>query len=320
MGRRSRYQRSSYTGADFARRHLDEAAAFSREIGGNDKDVKAYFFSLPANELNVILRNYGVKFGAQAEDYARKTFHAWRTGERGMSGLVASRLFSFLPHHMPLSKKYELAENIWVHFGPSSRHYYTIGTSANVNALASIIAVKLDSIVTAYNIPENIKNRFKWLADGDISVEEQLWNYFRNLQKSLAINKVQLEIPVLQRQVHNHTDKTRLVRSELHIHKHIISISVNKNFAEKIEETQHQYVSSSSGCYIATSVYGSHDSPQVLKLRNYRDGVLSKSWHGRAIIRFYYAVSPAMVKWFGGTAWFKRLFRSWIEHFTERLS
>ena len=252
----ARYRRSVYTGADFARRHLDEAAEFSREIGGNDKDVKEYFFSLPANKLDIILTEYGRKFGTEAENYARKTFHAWRTGERGMSGLVARRLFSFLPPHMPLSKKYELAENVWRYFGPSSRHYYAIGPTANVNTLANIIAEKLDSTVTVYNTPENIKNRFQWLGSGDINVEEQLWNYFRQLQKQLAVQKVHLEIPILQRQIINHADKTGLARSELHINKHIISIGVSRNFAEKIQETPNQYIPSAGGYGCALLLVG----------------------------------------------------------------
>lgn len=54
------------------------------------------------------------------------------------------------------------------------------------------------------------------------------------------------------------------------------------------------------GCYIATCVYGSYDCPQVWTLRRYRDNVLAESALGRAFIRFYYAVSPRLVKVFGG--------------------
>jgi len=49
------------------------------------------------------------------------------------------------------------------------------------------------------------------------------------------------------------------------------------------------------GCYIATLAYGSYDDPQVLKLRKYRDEVLSETKLGRLFIWSYYAVSPHMV-------------------------
>ena len=56
------------------------------------------------------------------------------------------------------------------------------------------------------------------------------------------------------------------------------------------------------GCYVATCVYGSYDCPQVWTLRRFRDNMLAESRPGRAFIRVYYAVSPTLVKWFGGDA------------------
>lgn len=62
-----------------------------------------------------------------------------------------------------------------------------------------------------------------------------------------------------------------------------------------------------SGCYIATAVYGSYDCPPVWTLRRYRDCVLSKTWYGRLFIHTYYAISPTIVRWFGGAKWFTLL-------------
>lgn len=50
------------------------------------------------------------------------------------------------------------------------------------------------------------------------------------------------------------------------------------------------------GCYIATAVYGSYDSPPVMTLRRYRDETLERSALGRAFIRSYYRVSPPLAK------------------------
>ncbi|HXK50400.1 MAG TPA: tetratricopeptide repeat protein [Clostridiales bacterium] len=46
------------------------------------------------------------------------------------------------------------------------------------------------------------------------------------------------------------------------------------------------------GCFIATAVYGSYDSPEVLVLRKFRDEVLEKNILGRAFIRIYYKFGP----------------------------
>ena len=75
----------------------------------------------------------------------------------------------------------------------------------------------------------------------------------------------------------------------------------------------------SGGCYVATAVYGSYDCPQVWTLRRYRDYTLAETWHGRAFIRIYYAVSPTLVKWFGHTEWFKKLWKGRLDRMVEKL-
>jgi hypothetical protein len=72
-------------------------------------------------------------------------------------------------------------------------------------------------------------------------------------------------------------------------------------------------------CYIATAVYGSYDCPQVQILRNYRDDVLSNTWHGRTFIRLYYATSPTVVKFLGKKEWFNKFFRKRLDALVEML-
>lgn len=77
--------------------------------------------------------------------------------------------------------------------------------------------------------------------------------------------------------------------------------------------------SSGGGCYVATAVYGSYDCPQVWTLRRYRDYTLAETWHGRAFIKAYYAISPTLVKWFGHTEWFKKMWRGKLERMVAKL-
>ena len=78
-------------------------------------------------------------------------------------------------------------------------------------------------------------------------------------------------------------------------------------------------VSSNSGCYIATCVYGSYDCPQVWTLRRFRDDTLDATWYGRLFIRCYYAISPTLVKWFGNTTWFKKIWRGPLDLLVTKL-
>ena len=78
--------------------------------------------------------------------------------------------------------------------------------------------------------------------------------------------------------------------------------------------------SKSGGCYVATSVYGSYDCPQVWTLRRYRDYRLAKTWYGRTFIKAYYATSPSLVKWFGETSWFRSLWKGVLDKKVTKLN
>lgn len=75
----------------------------------------------------------------------------------------------------------------------------------------------------------------------------------------------------------------------------------------------------SGGCYVATAVYGSYDCPQVWTLRRFRDYILAETWYGRAFIHTYYAISPTLVKWFGKTEWFKKMWQGKLDRLVAKL-
>lgn len=94
----------------------------------------------------------------------------------------------------------------------------------------------------------------------------------------------------------------------------------NKEIAKMIKEKYPEIEKgSSSGCYVATAVYGSYDCPQVWTLRRYRDYTLAETWYGRAFIRAYYAISPTLVKWFGKTTWFKKMWKGKLDRMVADL-
>lgn len=90
---------------------------------------------------------------------------------------------------------------------------------------------------------------------------------------------------------------------------HTMPIDANENRPLHVEPPQKR----KNGCYVATAVYGSYDCPQVWTLRRYRDNVLGSTWYGRLFIRLYYAVSPTLVKWFGKTRLFNKIWRKKLD-------
>ena len=77
--------------------------------------------------------------------------------------------------------------------------------------------------------------------------------------------------------------------------------------------------SSSDGCYIATDVYGSYDCPEVWTLRRFRDEYLKGSVFGRLFVRFYYAVSPGLVRRVGGRDFFRKPVKRVLDQFVIHL-
>ena len=79
------------------------------------------------------------------------------------------------------------------------------------------------------------------------------------------------------------------------------------------------YKSTKSGCYVATCVYGSYDCPEVWTLRRFRDSTLANTFYGRIFIKIYYATSPTVVKLFGNTKWFKKMWKGKLDKLVEKL-
>jgi len=77
--------------------------------------------------------------------------------------------------------------------------------------------------------------------------------------------------------------------------------------------------SSSSGCYIATCVYGSYDCPEVWTLRRFRDYRLMETVPGRAFVKFYYRVSPTVVRLFGDSQVFRGVWRWFLDKWVVKL-
>lgn len=64
-----------------------------------------------------------------------------------------------------------------------------------------------------------------------------------------------------------------------------------------------------SGCFIATAVYGSYYDDNVVVLRRFRDNILLVNPYGRALVSFYYWVSPPIANLLKKVPLLRNLFR-----------
>ncbi|WP_456663548.1 hypothetical protein [Bradyrhizobium sp. LB13.1] len=229
-GRSSYYSREN-RGREIARQHVAEAEQLSRELGGTDEDVKSYFFSLPARELQIILDLYEHHYGAQARNYANTTIANWRTGKRRMSGQTATRLFRLLPPVMPLQKKYQLISNLWDHCGPTSKKILRVGLDANVDEILSHVRQHIESVIVHYRIPDNLEKRFEWLSAGDSLIKQDLLGHLRQREKSLVIEGARLQLPVML--THLRTEQglnTHRLAQVLKVGRHELEVTLERDF------------------------------------------------------------------------------------------
>jgi aryl-alcohol dehydrogenase-like predicted oxidoreductase len=55
----------------------------------------------------------------------------------------------------------------------------------------------LYSVVDEYQVPDPLRKRFEWLADGDVNAYQTLLNYFLNQDRELAVSTFRKKLPVL---------------------------------------------------------------------------------------------------------------------------
>lgn len=75
-----------------------------------------------------------------------------------------------------------------------------------------------------------------------------------------------------------------------------------------------------NGCYIATSVYGSYNCPEVWTLRRFRDNKLATNIIGKLFIKLYYFISPTLVRVFGKKNWFQTFWKKRLDKFVINLN
>lgn len=88
---------------------------------------------------------------------------------------------------------------------------------------------------------------------------------------------------------------------------------------QMITQTETKINGGSGGCFIATFVYGSYDASEVLLLRHYRDTVLEKSKSGAIFTKFYYFISPSLVKIFARVPFTKGIIKKLIDKIVNKI-
>ena len=130
-------------------------------------------------------------------------------------------------------------------------------------------------------------------------------------------------LPVIDREIEKYTKKNDKKCSYcFYLGNRTVSLFFEREelaLEEFLKEKKFHLNEIRSGCYVATCVYGSYNAREVWVLRRFRDDFLARSLAGRAFIRFYYAVSPTLVRRFGNRPWFVSSNKKVLDRFVRRL-
>lgn len=93
------------------------------------------------------------------------------------------------------------------------------------------------------------------------------------------------------------------------------------SYIEEIKNgKQDKKVNGKKGCYIATAIYGSYECEEVFVLRRYRDDYLSNKILGRLFIKFYYKVSPSLIKYIKKNSLLEKIIKKFLDRKVNKIS
>lgn len=205
-----------------AEKHIEEAQKLEAELGSSVQHVKEYLYSLSGNDLNAILNEYEklilseekeqkVGGARSAKAYAKKTLEKWKSGETEMSGLVAQRFFKILPHFMPLEVKYGLIDKLCAHLEDLANHTklktFYVGRDFDINQLITNVKEYYEKTINSYEITEDLKSRFNWLSQNDVTVKKLLVDYFKNKRRDLEIAELKNMLVMLSNKLQDANGK-----------------------------------------------------------------------------------------------------------------
>ncbi|EJE8579506.1 hypothetical protein M5219_002390 [Vibrio vulnificus] len=208
-------------------RHIEEAKELTKQLGGTDQDVKKWFFNLSGTTFENIMQEYKQLHGVKAYDYALQTIPSWRTGQRKMSGMVAERLFNLIPKHMPIEDKFKLVDSLWKFTTISSKVLIRTNKDTDIQDIVNLLKSEVNRINTDWKIPENLSNRFTWLAGNDSTTYQKLLCHIVDQERQLIATMLPNQITELLKNYNNEwSESSNYFSHTVEIGKHCVEIRI----------------------------------------------------------------------------------------------
>ena len=182
-----------------------------RLFGESVAEIKAAFFALEDDALDELFSDYGAIHGEPAEQYARRTFPAWRSRKTGLSGQTMERLISLVPPYLSAEQRKQILRRILDKHKPYPPTYSVkINTEEPDEGFA-----ELDRIVRgcehedelAY-LPENVMGAAKWLYDSDVTATRAIIAEATRAENEIMKSQARKDLALLRRTIERGQIKT----------------------------------------------------------------------------------------------------------------
>lgn len=188
-------------------------SALINKFGGVVGEIRKAFLELEEDALDELLKDYGAIYGNSAENYARKTFPAWKTGKTNLSGQTLERLIELVPPYLEPGKRMELVQLLVQQHEPRYGNPHKI-VRVNVeepgNAFAEIDAAlsELETQDVLAHIPEHVMKAATWLYDDDVTAARAVLAEAKRAQNEIMKQSARKELDLLKRTISSGQVKT----------------------------------------------------------------------------------------------------------------
>lgn len=176
-------------------------------------EIRKAFFSLDEDALDELFKDYGAIHGDSAENYARKTFPAWKSGKTSLSGQTLERLIELVPPYLSADKRMGLVRLlVEKHESKNKRPYKSIRVNIEEPEGAFLeIEKALQEIETQdvlAHIPDYVFSAANWLYDDDITAARAVIAQAKRAQNEIMKSAARKDIDLLRRTIKSGQVKT----------------------------------------------------------------------------------------------------------------
>jgi hypothetical protein len=186
--------------------HARQRHTVSDSLGGIGDEVEAFFFGLDKSSLEAIFQSYNREYGSGAEDYARRTYAKWKSGNVTPSGETLSRLLDLVPPHMPLARRHQLIRKMRTkHMADLKRNSRKYVTTTLIDWESDLRKILQEELVLGREdaLSPTMISTATWLNEGDAAASLRLIRAMEQYDLELVQKALPVELDRLRKLVEN---------------------------------------------------------------------------------------------------------------------